>query len=261
MPLVSKRCPECGGELMVDEKKKEAVCQYCGTSFMISNPEVHVHNGQSMEEKLNSAETFLTVHQDFEKAYAIFKQIANEFPNDYRGWWGMARAATHEFQDVDHLGESESNVRHAQNVAPEAVRIEINETWQEYQRRCKEMAERVLERQLKEERLEWEQRIERQNENEQLEQKFQKEYDSLLSESGRLSDLSNRLHIGSKILLIIGIVLIIPPLCLQTDSFAGSSVVSVICIVISILLFIQRNKSDREWKIIDEKLKRMKEKK
>lgn len=243
MPLVSKRCPECGGELMVDEKKKEAVCQYCGTSFMISNPEVHVHNGQSMEEKLNSAETFLTVHQDFEKAYAIFKQIANEFPNDYRGWWGMARAATHEFQDVDHLGESESNVRHAQNVAPEAVRIEINETWQEYQRRCKEMAERVLERQLEEE------------------QKFQKEYDSLLSESGRLSDLSNRLHIGSKILLIIGIVLIIPPLCLQTDSFAGSSVVSVICIVISILLFIQRNKSDREWKIIDEKLKRMKEKK
>lgn len=216
MPLVSKRCPECGGELMVDEKKKEAVCQYCGTSFMISNPEVHVHNGQSMEEKLNSAETFLTVHQDFEKAYAIFKQIANEFPNDYRGWWGMARAATHEFQDVDHLGESESNVRHAQNVAPEAVRIEINETWQEYQRRCKEMAERVLERQLEEE------------------QKFQKEFDSLLSESGRLSDLSNRLHIGSKILLIIGIVLIIPPLCLQMDSFAGSSVLSVICIVISI---------------------------
>lgn len=243
MPLVSKRCPECGGELMVDEKKKEAVCQYCGTSFMISNPEVHVHNGQSMEEKLNSAETFLTVHQDFEKAYAIFKQIANEFPNDYRGWWGMARAATHEFQDVDHLGESESNVRHAQNVAPEAVRIEINETWQEYQRRCKEMAERVLERQLEEE------------------QKFQKEFDSLLSESGRLSDLSNRLHIGSKILLIIGIVLIIPPLCLQMDSFAGSSVLSVICIVISILLLIKRNKSDREWKIVDEKLKRMKEKK
>lgn len=243
MPLVSKRCPECGGELMVDEKKKEAVCQYCGTSFMISNPEVYVHNGQSMEEKLNSAETFLTVHQDFEKAYAIFKQIANEFPNDYRGWWGMARAATHEFQDVDHLGESESNVRHAQNVAPEAVRIEINETWQEYQRRCKEMAERVLERQLEEE------------------QKFQKEFDSLLSESGRLSDLSNRLHIGSKILLIIGIVLIIPPLCLQMDSFAGSSVLSVICIVISILLLIKRNKSDREWKIVDEKLKRMKEKK
>lgn len=243
MPLVSKRCPECGGELTVDEKKKEAVCQYCGTSFMISNPEVHVHNGQSMEEKLNNAETFLTVHQDFEKAYTIFEQIANEFPNDYRGWWGMARAATHEFQDVDHHGKSESNVRHAQNVAPEAVRIEINETWQEYQRRCKEMAERVLERQLEEE------------------QKFQKEFDSLLSESGRLSDLSNRLHIGSKILLIIGIVLIIPPLCLQTDSFAGSSVVSVICIVISILLFIQRNKSDREWKIIDEKLKRMKEKK
>lgn len=243
MPLVSKRCPECGGELMVDEKKKEAVCQYCGTSFMISNPEVHVHNGQSMEEKLNSAETFLTVHQDFEKAYAIFKQIANEFPNDYRGWWGMARAATHEFQDVDHLGESESNVRHAQNVAPEAVRIEINETWQEYQRRCKEMAERVLERQLEEE------------------QKFQKEFDSLLSESGRLSDLSNRLHIGSKILLIIGIVLIIPPLCLQMDSFAGSSILSVICIVISILLLIKRNKSDREWKIVDEKLKRMKEKK
>lgn len=243
MPLVSKRCPECGGELTVDEKKKEAVCQYCGTSFMISNPEVHVHNGQSMEEKLNSAETFLTVHQDFEKAYTIFEQIANEFPNDYRGWWGMARAATHEFQDVDHHGKSESNVRHAQNVAPEAVRIEVNETWQEYQRCCKEMAERVLERQLEEE------------------QKFQKEFDSLLSESGRLSDLSNRLHIGSKILLIIGIVLIIPPLCLQMDSFAGSSVLSVICIVISILLLIKRNKSDREWKIVDEKLKRMKEKK
>lgn len=150
MPLVSKRCPECGGELTVDEKKKEAVCQYCGTSFMISNPEVYVHNGQSMEEKLNSAETFLTIHQDFEKAYAIFKQIANEYPNDYRGWWGMACAATHEFQDVDHHGESESNVRHAQNVAPEAVRIEINETWQEYQRRRKELEEKVLERQLEE---------------------------------------------------------------------------------------------------------------
>lgn len=247
MSFVSTKCSQCGGDLIVDAGKKTAVCPYCGTSFMISNPEVHIHNGQSKEEKLRNAETFLTVHQDFKKAYTIFEQIANEFPDDYRGWWGMVRASTGKFQctDYDLVQQNESIVKHAKNVASEEMKTQINATWQEYYNRCNEEARRKRERREEEIRLEWEEK--------RLEQE---KYDSLCSERNRLSDLSNYLWIGSKILLVIGIIIIL--LSLWVESFANIGAISLIFIAISIFLAIKQKKSDREWQILDKEIKKRK---
>lgn len=35
MPLVPCKCPQCGGELNVDNSKDAAICEYCNTPFII----------------------------------------------------------------------------------------------------------------------------------------------------------------------------------------------------------------------------------
>lgn len=259
MPLVSAKCLECGGELQVDNSREAAVCQYCGTPFIVekainhynnynsynfNNAEVHIHNEQSLEQKLSNAETFLSVHQDFEKAYTIFEQIANQFPNDYRGWWGMVRASTCEFQDLRvEIIEIEQNVRHARNVAPEEMRKKINAAWREYYDRCEEMRYEEAKR-----------ASERQEARERQEQENKKEYDSLVLECARLRGVCDSLRKWSKGLLAIGIFVILPTLCGYGDPYSAG--VAIVCFVIAILLMVKRHKSKEKYKIMNKKLER-----
>ena len=35
MPMVPAKCTQCGGNLTVDSEKEAAICQYCGTPFIV----------------------------------------------------------------------------------------------------------------------------------------------------------------------------------------------------------------------------------
>ena len=35
MPLVAAKCTNCGASLTVDNSKEAAICEFCGTSFIV----------------------------------------------------------------------------------------------------------------------------------------------------------------------------------------------------------------------------------
>lgn len=258
MPLVSATCLGCGGALMVDDKSETAVCQYCGTHFIVEkainnfnaynsynfdNAEVHIYNEQSFEKKLSNAETFLTVHRDFEKAYILFEQIANESPKDYRGWWGIVRAFTHDFSNFEvKIEKVSSDVSRARNVASMEVKQKIDQTWQEY---CNKYDEMWYKRE-KDER-EWKEECER------LDQEKKQEYDLLFRKSLRLSNLCNSLRKWSKILLVIAIVF---GLCGISTGDGSCTGVFIMCVALLIILVYKWYTSNEKYKIIRTELEK-----
>ena len=41
MPFVAAKCPQCGAQLKVNDEKDAAICEFCGTPFIV---EKAIHN-------------------------------------------------------------------------------------------------------------------------------------------------------------------------------------------------------------------------
>ena len=48
---------------------------------------------EEREQLLGTAETHMTL-MNFGEAQAVYKQVTRNYPEDYRGWWGLVRAET-----------------------------------------------------------------------------------------------------------------------------------------------------------------------
>mgnify|MGYP000156039225 FL=1 len=93
------QCSVCGGALVMSDDGEKAVCESCGMSFKketvkkmimeLSGP-VKVEGIQNSDSLADRAETFLRLGET-EKAHAAFRQMTDEYPADYRGWWGLTR--------------------------------------------------------------------------------------------------------------------------------------------------------------------------
>ena len=93
------QCSVCGGTLVMSNDGEKAVCESCGMSFKketvkkmimeLSGP-VKVEGIQNSDSLADRAETFLRLGET-EKAHAAFRQMTDEYPADYRGWWGLTR--------------------------------------------------------------------------------------------------------------------------------------------------------------------------
>lgn len=82
-----------------------------------------------------NARTFYELGQK-DKAEQIYKELTNDYPDDYRGWWGYASVETNEFklytpEVFDEIAEYAGN---ALKVAKESERAEIKPIWDEYLR-------------------------------------------------------------------------------------------------------------------------------
>lgn len=54
MNLVPAKCPECGGSVKVDRDKKAAICEYCGTPFIVEEAiNNYITNNIIVEDQLN----------------------------------------------------------------------------------------------------------------------------------------------------------------------------------------------------------------
>lgn len=160
MALVAAKCTNCGAALEVDRDKNEAVCPFCETTFIVENAinnyisethnhignidhaDIHVHDEKSLENRISSAETFLTLHKDYDKALKMYQEIADDAPGDYRSWWGVTRAMTHDFTgytkeafaaDAEAFRKVKTNINYAMNVAGEEDRDRIRSAWKEYE--------------------------------------------------------------------------------------------------------------------------------
>ena len=147
MPLVAAKCTSCGAVLKVNSDLDAAVCDYCRTPFIIekainnytvnnqisiSNSDVHIHNGPSIDEKLNNAETFLDLG-NADKAEELYREVIDEAPGDYRGWWGFLLLKTDKLtalrsidEDIQTLAES------AIKVASPDIKPNLKSSWDMY---------------------------------------------------------------------------------------------------------------------------------
>ena len=151
MPLVPAKCTQCGATLTLDPTQDAAVCPFCGTPFVvekaINNYQVtnnttigtvervehlHVNDEHSIEARLASAEASLAKLGDNERAFAAFKSIADDKADEWRAWWGMARAKTRDFRssalDQQQLRVVQDCMSRALAVAPDEVKSGLQQT-------------------------------------------------------------------------------------------------------------------------------------
>lgn len=88
------KCELCGSNQLI-KNDGYYQCEYCGTKYtldeakkLIVSGTVEVVTGNAEKERLlKNAETYIKLGE-FEKAKKFYEKIINDFPTDYRGWWG-----------------------------------------------------------------------------------------------------------------------------------------------------------------------------
>ena len=136
------QCSVCGGTLVMSGDGERAVCESCGMSFKketvkkmimeLSGP-VKVEGIQNSDSLADRAETFLRLGET-EKAHAAFWQMTDEYPADYRGWWGLTRLMDWEKYFYDSgTGEADMPLvcKRALDFAPEETKGEIQDYFSE----------------------------------------------------------------------------------------------------------------------------------
>lgn len=151
MPLVAAKCTQCGANLQIDNSNEAAICPHCKTPFItekaitnyktynnykIENADVYIHDERSIETRLKNAEVFFTIHKNYEKARQLFLSVADDAPDDYRGWWGLVRLETEEFTYFGHRNSKFKSINEyancALNVASVDIIQKIKPAWQEW---------------------------------------------------------------------------------------------------------------------------------
>ncbi len=96
------RCDFCDGNLVIDDSREFAICEFCGTKYMAStlrakiqeirgtvkvDGAVETTTGDVEKERLiKNAETLLKLEK-FDDAEKTIKTITTQFSDDYRGWF------------------------------------------------------------------------------------------------------------------------------------------------------------------------------
>lgn len=164
------QCSVCGGALVMSDDGEKAVCESCGMSFKketvkkmimeLSGP-VKVEGIQNSDSLADRAETFLRLGET-EKAHAAFRQMTDEYPADYRGWWGLTRLMDWEKYFYDSgTGKAAMPLvcKRALEFAPEEAKEEIRtyfenqisavKTWTDQRHRDEQAAEEEYQKRLK----------------------------------------------------------------------------------------------------------------
>ncbi len=81
------KCPSCEGDLVVSPDGNWGNCEYCGTKIRIKKDKAY---GNSIDEKMQAAITYLTKLDNPDEAQRIFSEITRVAPGDYRCWLGLA---------------------------------------------------------------------------------------------------------------------------------------------------------------------------
>ncbi|MDE7267156.1 MAG: hypothetical protein K2N89_06810 [Lachnospiraceae bacterium] len=115
MPLVPAICTQCGAPLEVNPLKDAAVCPYCRTSFVtekainnynttnvtqiknLQTDAIILNDTTSIDNRVRAGETFIKLG-NFQAALETFQKLIQECPYDHRGWWGLIKAKTEDFE-------------------------------------------------------------------------------------------------------------------------------------------------------------------
>lgn len=104
MGLIAAKCTQCGANIEVDETKEAGICKYCGTAFITEkainnykiNAEKVIVNSDNVNISSYDIESALVAVEKlikgelYDDAKKMIKEIIENCPYDYRGWWQMA---------------------------------------------------------------------------------------------------------------------------------------------------------------------------
>lgn len=216
MPLVPAICTQCGGQLKVDDAAEAAVCPYCNTPFVVEKAinnyqntyvtnigNLHAENvyfsgEHSLEERLRSGVTFLKM-MNYKAAEETFQKITQEFPYEYRGWFGLIRVITKEFREPNlqrtQMQQIEELLEKIDLVATEEQKTQVR-------RKVKTYCDPILQ-----EWKRWDER--KKNKEKQLKDQYQYERQQLKQQREELeeksAELKSPVDIAKTILMIIAI--------------------------------------------------------
>lgn len=126
------KCDACNGMLVSIDEGDMFVCEFCGIKYTkeriktklqeitgsvsVNNP-VETYVGDVEKERMIvDAQGLMQAGLDSE-AFHVFYKFADQFPNDYRGWWGMIQTGDVEFDGAIY--------KNAMALAPEKIKQEI----------------------------------------------------------------------------------------------------------------------------------------
>ena len=112
MSLVSLKCKNCGSGLNYNDDAQMVTCNHCGSTFMLSelldekdlnfikaNQEVDVEKKMEVGNLLKQAET-LMFQAEYGQAEELFKKVIELDDKNYKGYFGVVKAKTNNFNKV-----------------------------------------------------------------------------------------------------------------------------------------------------------------
>lgn len=134
---------------------KRLLCKNSHNIDKVVREDTNVYNSvMSLEKLLKNAETYQRL-ENIGKADEIYKKVTEEYPEDYRGWWGRIVCATNNFTDLyereiqswDFPWEKDIEIwyRYVNRVAASEKMEELKKIYEAYMRNIAEhMAEREI---------------------------------------------------------------------------------------------------------------------
>jgi len=100
MPFLPVKCPNCDGNIELDDQREKGFCMYCGSQIVYKEAVqkmelsgvVSVQGIAGHEKLLQNVETFVKL-REYRKAGDILLNLTDNYPEDYHGWWQLAMFA------------------------------------------------------------------------------------------------------------------------------------------------------------------------
>lgn len=138
-------CDICGGNLTMNESGDFAVCESCGMKHTKERVKVKVQEikgvveitkGEAEKERLlKNAETFMKIGE-IDKAKLLYEKIINDYPDDYRGWWGKVMIYSGNFKKNDMSIEDFIKIDKIFDtciaIAPNTIVVELKSQYKKY---------------------------------------------------------------------------------------------------------------------------------
>lgn len=127
--MIVLKCKMCGGDVELSPDKTYGICNYCGNNVKLSETgheqKVSLKDiadnvaSTSLERLIQNSNTYLKL-SDYSSAQEVFSRITKEYPEDYRGWWGLIVCETKGFEIIK---KDQSSInkwfKYVQQLAPE----------------------------------------------------------------------------------------------------------------------------------------------
>ena len=100
MPLVKAQCTNCGANLEVDSSKDAAICEFCGTAYVVEKAiqKATSINAESEYDRLLENYTFYMNNKKYDKAYHVSEEIIEKYPaKDMLNYYRRIVAFCHDF--------------------------------------------------------------------------------------------------------------------------------------------------------------------